>query len=88
MDTMPSILTPTINHNEERKRMIDALTECVHGLLWKTCNLCVNKTESELKDELYPEQESKTVVKYDYQEIVQSDEVEADLAYDIEDSEY
>jgi hypothetical protein len=64
------------------------LLECVHGLYWQTCHLCIGKTEQEVQAEWNAQRAENRQVKYDYQEFQQDDIVEADLAFDIEDSDY
>jgi len=64
-----------------------SLFQCVHGMIWKTCNSCKDKSESAILAELnLQKEEQKQRLIYDYQEPVQgTQEDEADLAYDLED---
>lgn len=60
---------------------------CIHGMIWKTCNLCRDKTEDAVISELnFQKEEQKRKLIYDYQEASQTDTMgDADLAYDIDD---
>jgi hypothetical protein len=61
-------------------------TKCVHGMIWKTCQLCKDKSESQVLAELqFQLEEQKSKLIYDYQEAVQDMPMDADLAYDIDD---
>ena len=62
--------------------------ECVHGLLWKTCAKCCDKTEQEVLAVINAKEDAKKV-KYDYQEPNPNDESEAeDQDFDIDDSDF
>jgi hypothetical protein len=60
---------------------------CIHGMIWKTCQLCRQKTESDVEADLrLQKQEQNDKLLYDYQETIQSgDENDSDFAYDMED---
>ncbi len=60
---------------------------CIHGMIWKTCQLCRAKGESEVLADLnIQKEEQKNKLLYDYQETIQGmDENDSDYAYDMED---
>ncbi len=61
-------------------------TKCVHGMIWRTCQLCREKSEDQVLADLeFQKEEQKSKLIYDYQEAVQDVPMDADLAYDIDD---
>lgn len=64
--------------------MVTKTFECVHGLLWKACAKCKDKTEAEIQRELEAVHKQNNI-HYDYQEPnIFDEEYEEDRDYDIE----
>jgi hypothetical protein len=61
--------------------------QCMHGMIWKTCNLCKDKTEEQVSEELrYVSEDFTTKLNYDYQDLEQPPVKEIDLDYDFDDA--
>ncbi len=61
---------------------------CIHGMIWKTCGSCREKSEEAVLAELrFRNEEQKKELIYDYQEASVGTGLDADtdLAYDIDD---
>jgi len=61
--------------------------ECVHGLLWKACHLCYQKTEKEILSETAPKHKKDSACNYLLIE-TEYETTEIDTAYDLETSDY
>ena len=61
--------------------------QCMHGMIWKTCNLCKEKSEEQVSEELrYVSEDFNTKLNYDYQDLEQPPVKEIDLDYDFDDA--
>jgi len=65
------------------------LKECIHGIIWQTCNICKEKSEEVVNKEIsdFGDGSVKSNIKYDYTEVVEElPTLEVDNAYDLDDS--
>jgi hypothetical protein len=61
--------------------------QCMHGMIWKTCNLCKEKSEDQVSEDLrYVREDFTKKLNYDYQDLEQATVKDMDLAYDFDDA--